>query len=246
MYLVALGAIGAALDLAIDAARHRFGSFSAFSRAEYDGTITWRAVGSLGHASALVLIAVPAAFLVLALATGWLRACYIDALANGRYAWRPPVETFRRLTLYSILFGLIELAFIGLADNDLGAYAIVLLLATTPFTLYADYAIVLDGVGIADGVRRSLQVVRRRLGASALAMALLVFYLPLLVSAAFDSGFTDSTHVQPAYLVAWLLAGTLVQFLTDSVLITLYRRTPVSAAGSDGPPEASRPPGASD
>lgn len=246
VYLIALAAIGGALDLAVAAARHRFGSFSSFSRAEFDGTIAWRAIGALGHSSALVWVAVPLTFFILAVATGWLRACYIVALADGRYAWRPPVETFSRLTRYSVGFGLIEVAFIGLADNDLGAYALLLLLATTPFTLYADYAIVLDGVGVVEGVRRSVQVVRRRLGASALAMVLLVFYLPLVVSAAFNSGFTDSTHVQPAYLVAWLLAGTLIQFLTDSVLITLFRRTPLSATGSDGPPAASRPPGASD
>ena len=52
--------------------------------------------------------------------------------------------------------------------------------------------------------------------------------------------------MQPAYLVAWLLAGTLIQFVTDAVLLTLYRTTPLSAGGSGDPPEASRPPEASD
>lgn len=245
-YLIALAGIVTALDLAVLAARHRFGSFSAFSRLEFDDRVVWRAVGALGHSSALVWLAVAAAVLLGAAAAGWLRACYITALAHGRYTWRPATGTFVQLTLYSLLSAVIGLGFVGLFDNDLGLVALLLVIAATPFTMYADYAIVLDEIDVVAGIRASVRVFRRRLAASILSLLVLLFYVPLLVSAAFENGFTDSTHVQPAYLVAWLLAGTLLNFLNDVVLVTLYRRTPLSAGGSADPSEASRPSGGSD
>ena len=50
----------------------------------------WRAVGSLEDTpiavSVLVLVTVP----LVALVTAWLRACYVVALAEGRYSIRAP------------------------------------------------------------------------------------------------------------------------------------------------------------
>ena len=228
-YLIAIAGIEALLDLAIAASRDRVSSFSSFSREEFDGTIVWRGFAALGHSSALVWIAVALSLPLAALASGWLRSCYLVALGDGRYTWRPPGGTFARLTLYSLLGGLVGLGFVGLLDNDQGLIAVALLLVTTPFTLYADYAIVRDGMGVVAALEASVRVFRRRLGASLLATFALLFYLQLLIGAAFKSGFTDSTHVQPLYLVAWLLAGTLSIFLADAVLLTLYRTTPLSA-----------------
>jgi hypothetical protein len=245
-YLIVLATIEAALDLAVLASRHRFDSFSEFSRREFDGTILWRGFAALGHSSALVWLTVALGIFVTALASGWLRASYIVALGEGRYTWRPPTRTFVQLTLYSLLSGLLGLGAIGLADNDLVVVAIVLLLVTTPFTLYADYAIVRDDLSVVGGLEASVRVFRQRLGVSLLATFAFVFYFQLLLGAAFSSGFTDSTHVQPLYLVAWLLAGTLATFVTDAVLLTLYRTTPLSAGGSGGPPAGNRSSGASD
>jgi hypothetical protein len=246
VYLIAIAAIEAASDLAVTASRHRFDSFSEFSRLEFDGTILWRAVAALDDSSALPRIVVVASIVLAAAATGWLRACYIVALGEGRYTVRPPARTFARLALYFLCVGFLGLAFVGLLDNHQSLLGLGLLLATTPFTIYSDYAIVRDEIGVVQALQASARVFRRRLAASLLVTFTLLFYLQLLVSAAFESGFTDSTHVQPLYLVAWLLAGTLVMFLADAVLLTLYRSTPLSAGGSAAPPEASRPSGASD
>ena len=90
VYLVALALAGTAADVLVAAARARLSSFSAFARVEFDGLVLWRAVGSLGHASAAVWLAVLVAVPVMALVTGWLRACYLIALGEGHYAIRAP------------------------------------------------------------------------------------------------------------------------------------------------------------
>ncbi len=244
-YLIAIAAIGAALDLADAALRHQLHSFSHFSRVEFDNVVQWRALASLRDApiavSVLVLLTVPLAALV----TGWLRACYLVALSDGRYSLRAPRRTIRRLTVYFLTLQIIWIALLGLADNGQGGIALLVQLALAPVTLYSDFAIVLDDVGPLEGVRRSLRVFRAR-PREAILVVLLVLLFAALTFGAFANGFTDASHVQPSYLVAWLLVGVLLDFLGDVVLLTLYRATPLSAAGSAGPPAASHPPEASD
>jgi len=228
-YLVAIAAVGAALDLAAAALRHQFHSFSAFSRVEFDNVVLWRAI-----ASPLV-----------ALVTGWLRACYLDALAEGRYSLRAPRRTILRLSVYFLAFQVIWTALFGLADNGQGGLALLIQLALTPFTLFSDFAIVLDDVGPVEGVRRSLRVCRARPRESIFVVVALLLLVAITL-VAFTNGFTDASHVQPSYLVARLLVGVLIDFLSDVVLLTLYRATPLSAGGSADPSAASRPPAPSD
>jgi hypothetical protein len=245
-YLIALAAAGVGLDLAVAAVRDAFHSFSSFSRVEFDGVVLLRGVGSLGHSSASVWLVVLLALGGGALVTGWLRACYLIALADGRYSWLAPRKMIGRLTAYSLLFDVIGLGLIGLGDNGQVGPALVILLVATPITLYADYAIVVDDVGVAEGVRRSVRVFRSRISASLLATFVLLLFLPQLAAVAFKRGFTDATHVQPTYLVAWALVGVLLQFVGDVVLLTLYRSTSLSGDGSADPSEPSRPSAPSD
>jgi hypothetical protein len=244
-YLIAIAVIGTGLDLAVAAARHRFHSFSAFSRVEFDNVVLWRAVASLGDASipvsALVLLTLPLG----ALLASWLSTCYLVALSEGRYSLRAPRRTVVRLATYLLPNQLALLLLFGLNDNDLAPVALLAALMLVPFTLYTMYAIVLDDVGPIEGVRRSLRVCRARPRESILIVVAL-FLVSDLTGAAFLRGFKDATHVQPGYLGAWLLVGVLVDFLNDVLLLTLYRRTPLSEAGSAGPPEATRSPEASD
>jgi hypothetical protein len=244
-YLVAIAAVSTALDLVAAALRHRFHSFSAFARVEFDNVVLWRAIASLRHApiavSALVLLLVA----LVALATGWLRACYLAALSEGRYSLRAPRRTIGRLTVYFLGFEVVWIALFGLADNGQGGVALLCQLALTPFTLYADFAIVLDDVGPVEGIRRSLRVCRARPRES-IVVVLALLLLVLLTLIAFTNGFTDASHVQPSYLVAWLLVGVLIDFLSDVVLLTLYRATPLSAGGSADPSAGPHPPAPSD
>ncbi len=89
-------------------------------------------------------------------------------------------------------------------------------------------------------MRRSLRVFQLRLRVSIL-LALTLIMLSELAALAFKNGFTDSSHVQPSYLAAWLLVGVLLQFVTDVVLLTVYRGTRLSEAVPAGSSAASRP-----
>jgi hypothetical protein len=250
-YLVVIAAAGAALDLADAALRHQFHSFSSFSRVEFDNVVQWRAVASLRDAPVFAIVLVGLSLPLAALLTGWLRACYLVALDEGRYSLRAPRRTVGRLTLYFLAFQIVWVALFGLADNGNGGIALLIQLALTPATLYSDFAIVLDDVGPVEGVRRSLRICRQRPRES-VAVVLALLLVVALTLVAFSNGFTDSDHVQPSYLVAWLLVGVLTDFLSDVVLLTLFRATPlrgeeaVSAAAPSDPPEAPRPPAASD
>jgi hypothetical protein len=237
-YLVAIAAVGAALDLADAALRHQFHSFSSFSRVEFDNVVQWRAVASLRDAPVFAIVLVGLSLPLAALVTGWLRTCYLVALDEGRYSLRAPRRTVGRLTIYFLAFNIVWVALFGLADNDNGGIALLIQLALTPATLYSDFAIVLDDVGPVEGVRRSLR--------ESVAVVLVLLLVVALTLVAFSNGFTDSDHVQPSYLVAWLLVGVLTDFLSDVVLLTLFRATPLSAAAPADPSEAPRPPEASD
>jgi hypothetical protein len=245
-YLVALSFGATALDVAVAASRHRLDTFSAFCRNEFDGVVVWRAIGALDESSALVWVAVSFAILASAALTGWLRPCFLIALGNGRYTLTPGRRTFVRFTVYSLLFEIVGLASIGLGDTGNEGIGQLILLVAVVATLYTDYAIALDDAGVVEGVRRSLRAFWKSLPISLL-VTVLVLFVFALASVAFKRGFTDSTHVQPSYLVAWLLlADVLLQFLIDVVLLTLYRAIGFSAGGPGGLPAADPPPEAPD
>ncbi len=236
-YLVVLSFAGVGIDLLIAQAGDQLSSFSAFSRREFDEDVLWRGFAALGHTSAIAWIVVLLAVPVSAALSGWLRACYLIALGDGHYSWQAPRRAIVQLTLYSLLVELLGLGLSALADHGQDGASLLILLASTPITFFADYAIVFDDVPVIEGLRRSLRMFRVRPRESVLAM-LVVLLVSVLVAAAFTRGFTDSSHVQPTYLGAWELVGALIVFVTDVVLITLYRgtRLGLTAGGSGGSP----------
>jgi hypothetical protein len=233
VYLVGFAFVLVGADLAVARAVDELPSFSSFARHEFDGDVAWRGFAALGSASALAWVVVLLSIPVTAVLFAWLRACYLVAVADGRYRLRAPTSLLRQLTLYWAIYLVFELALTGIAlDVSAGLWAF-LEIVTTPIWLYSEYAIVLDDVSFTTGVWRSIAAFRSRIGTS-LALTFGVLFVELLLGEAFDSGFTDSTHVQPTYLVAWELAVALLMFLTDVLVLTLYRRTRLSAGGSAG------------
>jgi hypothetical protein len=231
-YLIVLAFASTGIDLLVAEAADQVSSFSRFSRHEFDQDVLWRAVATLGHGSALLWLAVIVTIPVGAALSGWLTACYLIALGDGRYSLRVPTRTIVQLGLFSLILELIGVGLAALDDNGVAPLAFVIAVASTPFTLYTAYAIVFDGVDLLEGVRRSLRMFQRRTRFSIIATLILLFAVQL-VGVAFLQGFHDSTHVQPTYLVAWNLAGILIVFASDAVLLTVYRATRgLSAGGS--------------
>ena len=137
---------------------------------------------------------------------------------------RPTWPSVFRLVLLDVCIGT-PLAFgIGILEKgDIAALGPPILLAVLVFTLYADYAIVIDEVGLWQSFRSSLHVLARRPGASlgvTAAWLILSFILAGALGPSFDSGAT------PLHLTALLVFTGVFGFALDVCLITLYRATP--------------------
>ena len=133
--------------------------------------------------------------------------------------------------LLDVLIGT-PLAFaIGVLEKaDLAALGPPLLLRVLVFTLYADYAIVIDDLGLRQALRSSLHVLMRRPGASLGVTAVwlvLSFMLAGALGPTFDSGAT------PLALTALLVVTGVLGFALDVCLITLYRAHPAPAGADD-------------
>ena len=227
LLLVALGMVlldASALAASIGALKQA-SSFASFASAVFDESRTLadaldRAVGGDGACAAAVLLYVVARPWPLA----WIRASYIRALATTGGFPRPAWRSVIRLVLLDVCIGT-PLAFgIGILEKGgIAALAPPILLAVLVFTLYADYAIVIDDLGLWQSFRASLHVLARRPSASLGVTAVwlvLSFILAGALGPSFDAGAT------PLHLTALLVFTGVLGFALDVCLITLYRATP--------------------
>ena len=139
--------------------------FADFSRAVFDESRTLadaldRAFGGSGASAAAIILYV----LVRPWPLAWLRASYIKALYTaGTLLPRPTWPSVARLVVLDVCIGTpLAFAIGGLEKADQAALAAPLLLMVLVFTLYADYAIVVDDVTVWQSFRSSLHVVKRR------------------------------------------------------------------------------------
>jgi hypothetical protein len=183
------------------------------------------ALESLGSPRAGPILALLALVLAGSLVDGWLRGCFLLGLVGEGVTFRPPRHVVLRLAAYSALVNVAQLVEVALDENGAAVALVVLVPALSAVTLYADYAIVVDDVGLVEGMRRSWETIRMALGIS-VALWVLWMVVNISVTAIFDGGFEDKKYVQPTYLVAYLLVRALFQFLTDISLVTVYRATP--------------------
>jgi hypothetical protein len=227
LLLVALGMVlldTSALSAVIGALR-QLSTFDSYSSDVFDETRTLadaldRAVGGNGACIAAVALYV----LVRPWPLAWIRAAYIRALATTGGFPRPTWTSVIRLVLLDVTIGT-PLAFgTGIFEKgDLPALAPPIVLAVVVFTLYADYAIVIDDLTLWQSLGASLHVLRRRPAASLGATAvwlILTYVLYGALGPSFDSGAT------PLVLTALLVFSGVLGFAFDVCLITLYRATP--------------------
>src|SRR5664279_5015363 len=227
LLLVALGMVlldTSALSAVIGALR-QMATFDSYSSDVFDETRTLadaldRAAGGNGACIAAVALYV----LVRPWPLAWVRASYIRALATTGGFPRPDWTAVVRLVLLDVCIGT-PLAFgTGILEKaGLAALGPPILLAVLVFTLYSDYAIVIDDVSLWESFRASLHVLKRRpresLGLTALWLVL-SYMLAAALGPSFDNGAT------PLTLTALLVFTGLLGFAFDVCLITLYRATP--------------------
>jgi hypothetical protein len=231
LLLIALGMVlldASALSAVIGALR-RMHTFDGFASAVYDESRTLAdALDSALGGNAACALAVVLYVAVRPWPMAWIRASYIRALATTGGLARPAWATVLRLVLLDVCIGA-PLAFgIGVLEKaDLAALGLPVLLGVLVFTLYADYAIVIDDVGLLESFRASLNVLLRRprasLGVTA-AWLFLTYVLAASLGPSFDDGAT------PLVLTALLVVTGVLGFALDVCLITLYRATPPAPA----------------
>ena len=201
-------------------------TFGNFARALFDESRTLadaldRAFGGSGASAAALVLYV----LVRPWPLAWLRASYIKALTTaGSLLPRPTWPSVARLVVLDVCIATpLGFAIGGLEKADQAALAAPLLLAVLVFTLYADYAVVVDDLTLWQAFRASLHVVKRRpAGSLGVTAVWLTFSFALAngLGPSFDSGAT------PLALTALLVGTGVLSFALDICLVTLYRATP--------------------
>jgi hypothetical protein len=222
---VAMVLLDASALLAVIGALGRAHTFAGVASAIYDEPRTLadalgRALGGSGACAAAVVLYVVA----LPWPLSWLRASYIGGLAGKGGMPRPRWASVVRLVLLDVLVGTpLAFAIGGLEKADEAALGAPLLLVVLVFTLYADYAIVVDDLTLRQAFRASLHVLLRRPSASLGVTAIwlvLSFILAGALQPSFDNGAT------PLALTALLVLTGVLGYAIDVSLLTLYRATP--------------------
>ena len=129
-----------------------------------------------------------------------------------------------RLVLLDVLIGTpLAFAIGGLEKADQAALGAPLLLIVLVFTLYADYAIVVDDLSLWQAIRSSLHVLLRHPSAS-LGVTAVWLVLSFILSGALEPSFDNGAT--PLALTALLVLTGVLGYAIDVCLLTLYRATP--------------------
>jgi hypothetical protein len=240
VYLAAMALVDAGLLALVVWAGPGFSSFSDLSRREFNEAETLEhAFGTLGSDFTVSLAAALAAYLVAgSLIIGWLRVGFIRGLGGDGATLRPPLAVVLRMSVYWLGFELATLGVDAMLAHSLVLPGLVALPLASAAFLYADYAIALDDAGVWAAMVCSLRIVRATLRRSVFVW-LIALFVAQIVAAAFAPGFDSSSHVQPTFLLAYLLAGVVQQFLLDTVLVTFYldaRRRRLGRISEDAAP----------
>jgi hypothetical protein len=245
VYLAAMALVDAGLLALVIWAHPGISSFSDLSRREFDEAETLEhALGALGSGSTGLIAALAIYFVAGSLIIGWLRVAFIRGLGGDGATLRLPLAVTVRMGVYWLGFELATLGVDAMLAHSLVLPGLVALPIASAAFLYADYAIALDDAGVWESVVCSLRIVRATLRRS-LFVWLIALFVAQIVAAAFAPGFDSSSHVQPTFLLAYLLAGVVQQFVLDAVLVTFYRDArrrrlaPVSADEAPAPDAAS-------
>ena len=154
------------------------------------------------------------------LAYATLRVSYLQALVLRSGLPRPQLRRVLWMTALQA-GGTAILTVAGLS----AALSLLVWIALTVATLYADYAIALDGRSLPAALRVSATTLRSRARPS-LSMLVLILWVELVIELIFQPVFdNEATPISATLLVVTLGLRT---FVTDCALVTIYRSTPLA------------------
>jgi hypothetical protein len=229
-YPAALTLVHAALLVPLAVSLDHVSSFSAYARVVYhEDDLLAMAWGHVPDPRVTVWLGLVLLVVGDAVFAAWLRPGFLRGLIGEGATLRPPRQMAIRIGLYTLLFDGLQVALSSIVNSSTPVVLLVhlpLSLVVLALSLYGDYAIVVDGVGVIEGIRRSLRTARVTLGPTLLVVIAGDLVLVPLVLAAFGSGFDDTEYVFAPYLLAFLLVEAVLQYAVDVALITIYTSVP--------------------
>lgn len=182
--------------------------------------------GALADAVASQSLVIAGLFLAFILTKAWLRAGYVRSLTGPFHLGAADLRQFARMLGLEVILEAIAAAAVGALvvggdDLEIGAVVVIVLFALYLAFMYADYIVVLAGVGPIRAIVLSWRTVRSAILVSGL--VLLTVSLVGDVVAQLLTGAAASSLVQalPILLVQCLVMGV-VLFAADVVLVVVY------------------------
>jgi len=226
-YPLALAVIDTLAFLAIYAANGESLRWSKFFGADLD---RWHYVGDhffagLSFRPALA-VAVFAGLAVCALAA-MIRAPYLRAIAGPGYPLGPQNrDEAARLSLFYLFSNLVVwLMPLAIPENSfLQQLVVVGVLAVAILIVFADYAIVIEGLAFLPAIRKSIQLVAHRwIAVLVIFVVLQLVYLGLFHL--YDLYYQEGSAMFVLLPLSRILVESLIILLSDLVLIHLYEQT---------------------
>ena len=189
--------------------------------------IMYSSWGALADAVATRSLLIGAVWVVYVLLMTWFRAGYIQSLAGPTRLRPASTRQFLSLLGFEVILEVVGAlgtwGIVASGENALGAnLAAFAQLAVYLVVLYADYIIVLGGVGPLRGMRLSARMVRLHFLLSA-GILLVVTLIGQLSSGLFtENVLTSLGRSLPMLLVQCVIMGAVI-FVADVVLVVLYQ-----------------------
>jgi hypothetical protein len=161
------------------------------------------------------------------LATAFIRAPFFRAIAGPGYPLAPRgwSEVWRLTVFYLGFYGVLALLPMLLAWQGIGTltlWYLVALLIQVPL-VFADYIIVLEGVGPLKALRRSVELARRSLSV-VIGLFLAVWLLWQVFGMLYGSYYDDTGAIFVLFPVSQLLVEALITTAFDVFMIFVYAR----------------------
>jgi hypothetical protein len=153
-----------------------------------------------------------------------IQAAFFRAIAGPRYPlvprkWR---DAFRLFVFYLLLYAVTWVAPLAGPSGGITTVLVFTILQVVALSLiFADYVIVYESVGVRAGIRRSLRLVRLRLG-TVIGIYVILFIVLVGITKLYSLYFGEGTRVFPLLPVSRMLVESFVLLFANLVLIFLY------------------------
>ena len=227
LYPLALGVFNVLAFLAVYASLGGTLRWSAFFRADFaPWTFLQDNADRLAKPGLPLIVALVAGFGV-CLATAAVRAPFFRAITGPGYPLAPRgwSDVWRLTVFYFVFYGLLTLLPFVLDWRGVGSLELwywITFLVQIPL-LFADYVIVLEGVGPVQAVRRSVDLVRRSLS-TVIGLLLAVWFHWQIFALLYGSYYDDTGAIFVLFPVSQLLVEALIATAFDVFAIFVYGR----------------------